>query len=120
MLTAAEAPTIVHAFVAQADRPERTLRLYKKTADQFNDRAGPQLSAEVYELAARLLQLGVEPGDRVIHLSENRYEWVIADLAIQFARVIHVPVHAPLTGPQIAWQIQDSGAKVVILSSPTQ
>ena len=127
MLTAAEAPTIVHAFAAQANRPDSRLLLYakqllfsRKTDDVFVDRAGLQLAAQVYDWAALLVQLGVEPGDRVIHVSENRFEWIITDLAIQFARGIHVPVHAPLTGPQIAWQIQDSGAKVVILSGPAQ
>ncbi|HUE74211.1 MAG TPA: long-chain fatty acid--CoA ligase [Pirellulaceae bacterium] len=127
MLTEAEAPTIVHAFVKQAERPDGTLRLFSKhllfcppTNGRFLDRSGAELAAEAYEWAALLVQLGVEPGDRVIHLSENRYEWVIGDLAIQFARGIHVPVHAPLTGLQIAWQAQDSGAKVVILSDPAQ
>ena len=127
MLTAAEAPTIVHAFTAQADRPDSRLRLYskfllfsRKTDDLFLDRTGSQLAADVYDWAALLMQLGVEPGDRIVHVSENRCEWIITDLAIQFARGIHVPVHAPLTGAQIAWQIQDSGAKVVILSGPAQ
>lgn len=127
MLTAAEAPTILHAFCTQTDRSDSSLRLYSKhlllsqrTDDAFLQRGGQQLAAEVYDWAALLVQLGVEPGDRIIHVSENRYEWIIADLAIQFARGIQVPVHAPLTGPQIAWQIQDSGAKLVILSGSAQ
>ena len=112
MLTAADAPTIVHAFTAQADRSDSSLRLYSKhlplspkTDDVFLQRGAQQLAAEVHDWAALLVQLGVEPGDRIIHVSENRYEWIIADLAIQFARGIHVPVHAPLTGPQIAREL---------------
>jgi long-chain acyl-CoA synthetase len=124
MLTEAQAPTIVHAFAAQADCD--SLRVYAKhffvarSDDEYFDRRGSSLASEVRTWAAFLVQLGVEPGDRVIHVSENRYEWIVTDLAIQFARGIHVPVHAPLTGPQIAWQIQDSGAKIVILSGPAQ
>ena len=121
MLTPEQAPTIAHAFAAQADAAGSTLKLFRKTGpNQFIDTSGPELAAQAYDLAARLVQLGVEPGDRIIHLSENRCEWIVTDLAIHFARAIHVPVHAPLTGPQIAWQIQDSGAKVVILSGPAQ
>ena len=120
MLTAAEAPTIVHAFVAQTERAEAALTLYFKRDGAYQQQTRRQLAANVYDWGALLGRLGIEPGDRVIHVSENRYEWMVADLAIQFARAIHVPVHAPLTGPQIAWQIQDSGAKIVLLSGPAQ
>ena len=70
--------------------------------------------------AARFEKLGVEHGDRVVLISRNRYEWIVCDLAIQLAGGTHVPVHASLAGPQIAYQIVDSGAKVVILSGPDQ
>ena len=63
--------------------------------------------------AAALVRLGVKPGDRVIQVSENRHEWIILDLAVHLARGIHVAVHSTLTGPQIAYQIVDSGSKVV-------
>ncbi len=53
-------------------------------------------------------------------VSPNRYEWIVCDLAIQLARAVHVPVHASLSGPQIAHQIVDSGAVAVILSGEEQ
>jgi long-chain acyl-CoA synthetase len=53
-------------------------------------------------------------------VSENRYEWIVADLAILTARAVHCPAHSVLTGPQIAYQIVDSGAEVVLLSGPEQ
>ena len=37
-------------------------------------------------MAARLLARGVEPGDRVVLVSENRYEWMVCDLAVHLAR----------------------------------
>lgn len=119
MLSPDEAPTIIHAFAAQVER-RAAMSLLVKEQGVFRDRGGAELARAVGDWAALLVRLGVEPGDRVIHVSENRYEWIVSDLAIQFARGIHVPVHAPLTGPQIAWQIQDSGARVVILSGPAQ
>ena len=67
-----------------------------------------------------LVRLGVKPGDRVILVSENRYEWIVLDLAIQMARAIDVAVHSTLTGPQIAYQIVNSGAKIVFVSGPEQ
>ncbi|HTM55264.1 MAG TPA: AMP-binding protein, partial [Pirellulales bacterium] len=64
--------------------------------------------------------LGVKPGDRVIQVSENRYEWIVLDLAILMAGAIDVAVHSTLTGPQIAYQIVDSGAKLAFVSGPEQ
>jgi long-chain acyl-CoA synthetase len=79
-----------------------------------------EIAGDVAKTVAALLKLGVRPGDRVAHLSENRYEWIIADFAIQMAGAIHVPIHAPLTGVQIAWQVRHSGAKVLLLSGASQ
>src|SRR5690606_27833301 len=75
---------------------------------------------EVYRLADALLHLGLVPGDRVAHVSENRHEWMITDLALHLAGLVHVPIHAPLSGPQIAWQIRGSGARCAIVSCVDQ
>ena len=41
-------------------------------------------------------------------------------MAIQACGAIHVPVHTPLTGSQIAYQISDSGARIVLISDQEQ
>jgi long-chain acyl-CoA synthetase len=68
-------------------------------------------------LAAELQAAGIAPGDRVAQVSENRYEWIITDLALHFAAAVHVPIHVTLSGQQIAEQIRDSGAKLVFVSN---
>lgn len=70
--------------------------------------------------AAGLVELGVKPGDRVALLSENRHEWLIADYAILSAGAANVPLHAPLTAPQAAYQIGHSDARGVIVSGQCQ
>jgi len=79
-----------------------------------------QLGRQVRRLAAGLVRVGVRPGDRVAQVSENRHEWIVADLAIQMARAVHVPIHATLAGPQILWQVIDSEAVAVLLSTREQ
>jgi len=79
-----------------------------------------ELSDEVRRLAAGLRRAGVQPGDRIAQVAENRYEWVLVDLATHLARGVHVALHASLSGQQIAWQIADSGAKIVLLSNAAQ
>lgn len=73
------------------------------------------------DLAARgLIASGVEPGDRVAILSENRVEWVLADLAILASGAVGVPMHAPLSPRQIAYQLTHSGAVGIFLSGREQ
>lgn len=79
-----------------------------------------ELHRAVADMATLLAECGVEPGDRVAHLSENRREWVITDLAIQAGGAIHVPLHAPLTGVQIAEQVLHCGARVLVVSGAAQ
>jgi long-chain acyl-CoA synthetase len=115
-----QADTIVELFCRRIDTDGDRPALAIKQQGAFQWRTWNEIAAEVAKTVAALVNLGVRPGDRVAHLSENRYEWVIADLAIQMAGAIHVPIHAPLTGVQVAWQIRHSGAKVALLSGPGQ
>ncbi len=75
---------------------------------------------EVFDEASRLAELlrglGLEPGDRVAQVSENRYEWIVTDLAIHLAGLVHVPIHVTLSPEQIAEQIVDSGSRLVFVS----
>ena len=52
------------------------------------------------------------------HVSENRYEWIITDLALHLAGVVHVPIHVTLSAEQIAEQIIDCGATVGVCIEP--
>ena len=76
-----------------------------------------QLNEQATRLAATLCIAGVSPGDRVAQVSENRYEWIITDLALHLACAVHVPIHVTLSAEQIAEQITDSGSKLVFVSS---
>jgi long-chain acyl-CoA synthetase len=79
-----------------------------------------QFGDDVLRTCGALQRLGVRPGDRVVQLSENRYEWIVTDLAIQFAAAVHVPIHATLAGPQIIEQIADCQPRLAIVSSGEQ
>jgi long-chain acyl-CoA synthetase len=83
---------------------------------EFRPETWRELADDVGRIATALVELGVKPGDRVVQWSENRREWVVTDLAILSIGAVHVPIHAPLAGPQAVEQINDCGAGVVILS----
>ena len=79
-----------------------------------------ELDQKVQHLAAGLLELGVEPGDRVAMLAENRPEWAVADLAIVSLGAINVPLYSTLPPPQVEYILADSGAAVVVVSNQKQ
>jgi long-chain acyl-CoA synthetase len=54
--------------------------------------------------AAALVENGINIGDRVGMLAENRLEWLIADMGILAAGGVNVPAHANLSGKQIHYQ----------------
>ncbi len=71
-------------------------------------------------LAARLPDLGVKRGDRVLLLCENRPEWHIIDVATLAVGAVNVPVYPTLTAAQLAYQLRDSGAIVAIVENAEQ
>jgi long-chain acyl-CoA synthetase len=117
----ASVETLVAMFCARAkDGAHRPAIHVPNGAAGFRTLTWRALADDVRRAALALKRLGVEPGDRVVQVCENRYEWIVVDLAIQFVRGVHVAIHAPLSGPQIAEQILDCGAQVVIVSGPEQ
>ncbi len=112
--------SMIEMFLANArDEPDRVVLNYK-LGDEWQDLGWGVIACHASRYAAVLRDKGVQAGDRVILVSENRYEWILVDLAIQLLGAIHVPVHAPLTGYQIAYQANDSEAVLAIVSGQDQ
>ncbi|MCA9247095.1 MAG: long-chain fatty acid--CoA ligase [Planctomycetales bacterium] len=114
--------TIVEMFIERVrmDGPNPALFIKDTRADEFRALTWNDLAVRVRRVAAALLRLGVQPGDRVVQISENCPEWIICDLAIQMTRGVHVPLHASLAGDQFAEQIADCDPKVVMFSDKVQ
>jgi long-chain acyl-CoA synthetase len=76
-----------------------------------------QAADSVLHLAQGLAALGVEPGDRVALVSENRPEWAVADLAIMGAGAVTVPAYVTNTVEDHRHILGNSGARVAIVST---
>lgn len=119
-MSSASIDTILRLFVSRMERSADQPAIHFKQGEDYQVRSWNELATDVFRVAAGLVSLGIEPGDRVAQLSENRYEWILADLAIQVAQAVHVPIHAPLAAAQVGYQVGHSGAKVVMVSTPEQ
>ena len=67
-----------------------------------------------------LRALGIQPGDRVSILSENRPEWSTADFACLLLGAVTVPLYTTLTPEQTAYALNDAGCRVIFVSSDQQ
>jgi long-chain acyl-CoA synthetase len=108
----------LHRRQAAALGPRVALR--HKLRGLYSDVAWTAYREAVEACAAALVDAGVQPGDRVGLLSENRAEWLIADLGILAAGAVNVPLHAPLTARQAHFQLHDAGASWLFVSTPAQ
>jgi long-chain acyl-CoA synthetase len=114
------ASTIVELFAARVEADGDRDALAIKRGGDYVWLTWNELAADVWRLAAGLAALGIQAGDKVAQVSENRYEWVLTDLAIQLCQAVHVPIHPTLAGPQIAWQLRHAECRAVMLSGTHQ
>jgi long-chain acyl-CoA synthetase len=84
----------------------------------------PISSTEVYRsvvgVARTLESWGIGKGDRVAILSENRPEWTITDFATLALGAVTVPVYATQTAEQTSYVLNDSGVRVIAVSTKHQ
>ena len=74
----------------------------------------------VRDLSLGLGALGMAAGDRVAILAESRPEWILSDLAILAAGAITVPIYPTLAASQVRYILQDSGARLAVVSTIEQ
>jgi long-chain acyl-CoA synthetase len=99
--------------------PKDNFVLYKKEG-AFVPLSTLQFSTPVKHLSLGLQALGFGPGDKFVILCENRPEWIMADLAALCCGGLTVPIYTTLVPEQIKYIIDDSDAKIVLLSNADQ
>ena len=113
-------PNLPTAYRAIAERlgPRPALRF--KRHGLFHDLSWNEYRHQADSVAAGLIGLGIGTGDAVAILSENRSEWLIADIGILSAGAVSVPLHAPLSPSQVEYQLRHGRAKAVFVSNQGQ
>lgn len=91
-----------------------------KSDGEWKDISYRELGQKVRLVAQGLASKGIEKGDKVALLSENRPEWAACDFGIQSAGAIVVPVYPTLIGKQIEYILRNSDSKILIASNSEQ
>ena len=76
-----------------------------------------QMYQRVRALAEAFLGWGAKKGDRIALISENRWEWAVADFASLAIGAANVPIYPTLTGEQVAALIKDAGCRIAVVST---
>lgn len=104
-------------FFAQAERYSSKALTHVKKDGAWTAESWSETREKVHRLAAFLTALGIGKGDRVVLLSENKPEFMIADLAIMAIGAISVPTYTTYTSQDYNHICDNSGARAGIVSS---
>ena len=91
--------------------------LREKPADHWTETTFEQTRLEAYRVAAGLMSLGINKGDKISLLSEGRNLWVSGELGILYAGAVNVPLSIKLEeGSDLVFRIRHSDSRFVMVS----
>src|SRR5687768_13801288 len=105
-------------FFARARTKGDAPFLWSKQSGEWRSISWREAAERVSQLAAALKRLGLNRGDHVMLVSENRPAWLISDLAIMAAGCVTVPTYTTNTERDHQHILDDSAARAVIVSTP--
>ncbi len=91
--------------------------LFRKIAGKWESLSWQEVTDKVTQLASALEKMGITAGDRVVIVSENRPEFMIADFAIMSIGAISVPTYTTNTARDHLHILENSGSKAAIIST---
>jgi long-chain acyl-CoA synthetase len=114
------AETVAALPRSAADRfPDHVAARYR-AGEGWRDLTYADARKAIDEIALGLIDLGVEPGDRVCLLANTRLEWTLASFAISAAGAVVVPVYPTNSPKECQWVAGNSGAKAAICEDAGQ
>ncbi|MGN6377011.1 MAG: AMP-dependent synthetase/ligase [Sphingomonas sp.] len=117
MRTLESFPNLVTMFFTRAREGGEKPFLWHKEGDRWVSTSWAEAAQQVAGLATALRHIGLQRGDRVVLVSENRPEWCISDLAIMAAGCVTVPAYITNTERDHSHVIENSGARAAIVST---
>ncbi|HEY0149435.1 MAG TPA: long-chain fatty acid--CoA ligase [Allosphingosinicella sp.] len=110
-------PNLVSMFFTHAAEKGDAPFLWAKKEGAWRSISWRDAAEQVASLAAALRRIGLNKGDMVMLVSENRPEWCLSDLAIMAAGCVTVPAYVTNTERDHQHILDDSGARAVIVST---
>src|SRR5437867_6334173 len=94
--------------------------LMHKAAGTYRGICFREMRSMSERFAIGLSSLGVKEGDMVALISENRPEWVVADIGMMSLGAVSVPLNPTMTPKQMEYIFNDAGVKFAVVSNQMQ
>jgi long-chain acyl-CoA synthetase len=91
-----------------------------RVGEEWREMTYAEAGSAIEEIALGLVDLGIEPGDRVGILSDTRLEWTLASYGISAAGGVVVPVYPTNSPKECEWVLGNSGARAVFCDNAGQ
>ncbi len=104
---------------AAAEHGERTAVRYKRDG-AWHDVTYAELADTVQEIGLGLIDLGIEPGERLCILANTRPEWSCVDMAATSAATVVVPIYQTNSPEECLWVLSDSEACAIVCENADQ
>ena len=109
--------TIVQLLENSVQKYANNPYLLEKKTDRYEALTYRETKEQVYKVAAGLLAMGIQKGDRIALISESRTDWVISELGILHTGAVNVPLSILLKeGADLKFRLDHSEARWVIVS----
>jgi long-chain acyl-CoA synthetase len=112
--------TLTRLFFDAVERFDRPDALRYRTSNGWQPISHRVVLERVRHIALGLQSLGIQRGDRIAILSENRPEWSLADFACLAIGVSDVPIYPSNPAEHLPYLLNDSGAVAAFVSTKAQ
>jgi len=112
--------TLVDLFFRAVDEFDKQDAMLHREGDRWRPISHREVLEQVRFIAQGLAAAGIERGDRIALLSENRPEWALADWAMICVGALNVPVYPTLPPAQVAYMLEHAEVELAFVSTADQ
>jgi len=102
------------------DSPDIIIQYYKDPSGVFRSKTYRQFYEEACFLAAGLMELGVNRGDHIGLIADNRHEWMVTDFAVLSLGAADVPRGCDITVQELTFILGFTGCRLAFAENQKQ
>jgi long-chain acyl-CoA synthetase len=119
-VTSTQSTTIADLLGRAAGQYPSNVAVRHKVDGEWRDVTYAEVGEIVSEIGRGLIDLGIQPGERVALLCNTRPEWTYADFAISSAGAVVVPIYPTNAPEECEWVAGNSESVAVVCEDASQ